>query len=777
VKRSKLGVDEAFFEAKPAAGGWFALIFDSSDRINIGHLYGISYVWGTNAVFRDLSAWYHIVAVCDTTSATNTITGTATDRLRLYVNGTQQSLGVFGSPPPASPPAQNADLQVNDTVPHYIGRFSATTSYSNFYLANIHFIDGQALTPASFAETDATTGAWNPVAYTGSYGTNGFNLLFADNSSNTASTLGKDTSGNGNNWTPNNLSVTAGAGNDSLVDSPTNYGTDTGVGGEVRGNYATLNPLDTLSGATLSNGNLDLATPTSGYGTSRGTLAVSSGKFYWEILVNSVSSDVANSDPIIGIWSASKTLSANWTGGTADSYGYQAAGGNKTNNGSLTAYGASFTAGDVISVALNLDAGTLVFYKNGSSQGTAFSSLSGTFAPSAGDSGYSGSCSLTANFGQRAFAYTAPSGFKALCTQNLPAPLVTKSSTVFDVITYTGTGSSLTLPNGSSTPTSIAFTPDLVWLKGRSGATDHAIYDSVRDVQKDLVSNSTAAETTQTTGLTAFGTNTFTVGSLAKLNTSSATYVGWCWDAGTSTTTINANAYSAGVPSITSQVRANPTAGFSVITYTGNGTAGATIGHGLGVAPAFFVVKSRSRAGTRWYAYHKYISATPQNDFIDLSSTDAKGTATTVWNNTSPTSSVITFGTDTSTNDNTSTFVCYAWTPVVGYSAMSSYVSTGTSDNAFQYCGFRPRFILLKNASVTNSWVILDAARSTYNAADDWLGPNSSSAEDSNNAAYSVDFLSNGFKVRSGNGILGNSGDTVIWAAFAEAPLNYSRAR
>jgi len=774
VKRSKLGVDEAFFEAKPAAGGWFALIFDSSDRINIGHLYGISYVWGTNAVFRDLSAWYHIVAVCDTTSATNTITGTATDRLRLYVNGTQQSLGVFGSPPPASPPAQNADLQVNDTVPHYIGRFSATTSYSNFYLANIHFIDGQALTPASFAETDATTGAWNPVAYTGSYGTNGFNLLFADNSSNTASTLGKDTSGNGNNWTPNNLSVTAGAGNDSLVDSPTNYGTDTGVGGEVRGNYATLNPLDTLSGATLSNGNLDLATPTSGYGTSRGTLAVSSGKFYWEILVNSVSSDVANSDPIIGIWSASKTLSANWTGGTADSYGYQAAGGNKTNNGSLTAYGASFTAGDVISVALNLDAGTLVFYKNGSSQGTAFSSLSGTFAPSAGDSGYSGSCSLTANFGQRAFAYTAPSGFKALCTQNLPAPLVTKSSTVFDVITYTGTGSSLTLPNGSSTPTSIAFTPDLVWLKGRSGATDHAIYDSVRDVQKDLVSNSTAAETTQTTGLTAFGTNTFTVGSLAKLNTSSATYVGWCWDAGTSTTTINANAYSAGVPSITSQVRANATAGFSVVTYTGNGTSGATVGHGLGVAPAFFVVKSRSRAGTQWVAYHKYISATPQNDYIFLNSTAAKGTATSVWNDTSPTSSVITLGLDQSTNDNTNTFVCYAFAPVVGYSSFGSYTGNGSADGPFVYTGFRPKWLLVKNATNGGSWVLHDTARSTYNVSGQELLPDLAGAE---YTFTRFDILSNGFKGRTTNNASNTSSDTYIYAAFAEAPFNYSRAR
>jgi len=369
-----------------------SLGFTTGDALNL--TFGGTSALTTTTVFRDPSAWYHIVWTQSGTSHT------------LYVNNV--SVGT----------ATATSSVFNTAVAHQIGAAN-TANYFNGYLTNIHFIDGQALTPSSFTETDATTGQLIPKTYTGSYGTNGFNLLFADNSSNTAATLGKDTSPNGNNFTPNNFSVTAGVGNDSLVDSPTNYGTHTGVGAEVRGNYCTWSPLD-LSATTLANGNLQ-ASGANDFGSVNGTIAVSSGKYYWEVTASASNGDM------IGLWSTSSRATS-YPGATADSYGYNQINGYKYNNGSASAYGATFSSGDVIGVALNMDAGTLVFYKNGVSQGTAFSSLTGSFRPSV-RAGYTGnpSTGTFANFGQRAFAYTAPSGFKALCTQNLPEGTITTS--------------------------------------------------------------------------------------------------------------------------------------------------------------------------------------------------------------------------------------------------------------------------------------------------------------------------------------------------------------
>jgi len=334
-----------------------------------------------------------------------------------------------------------------------------------------------------------------------------------------------------------------------------------------------------------------------------------------------------------------------------------------------------------------------------------------------------------------------------------------------DVALYTGNGAANTI-------TGLAFSPDLVWMKVRSTAYNHTLIDSVRGATKTLSSSMTVQEYTEPTGPTAFTADGWSMSGdvtyVGSVNASGQTYVGWAWDAGTSTVSNTQG-------SITSQVRANATAGFSVVTYSlgGNGSTLDTVGHGLGVTPGLVICKNRDTADN-WYVGMPTF-ANPARNVLVLNSTASLFTLTS--DSFSFSSTLVGIRQNMIGNGSGQKAVVYAFAPVSGYSAMSSYVSTGTSDNAFQYCGFRPRFILLKNASVTNSWVILDAARSTYNAADDWLGPNSSSAEDSNNAAYSVDFLSNGFKVRSGNGILGNSGDTVIWAAFAESPFNYSRAR
>jgi len=373
----------------------------------------------TNAVFRDNSAWFHIVLSVDYGNATSS------NRARFFVNGVEQTYST------SSYPSATEDSYVNAATAHYI---AAPTQYFNGLLADCYLIDGAALTPSSFTETDATTGQLIPKAYTGSYGTNGFHLEFADNSAATATTLGKDTSGNGNNWTPVNLSVTAGAGNDSLVDVPTNGAqTDTGVGGEVRGNYATLNPLDVrqTTGAfhTLSNGNLTFTGTAPGGGATGSvpsTIGVATGKWYAEFTLTASSSGNTS----LGIISASSLY---YVGYSANSYGYYQSG-QKINNDTLTSYGNSYTTNDVIGIALDLDSGTITFYKNGSSQGQAFSGLSGTYFFAVGKASSAATNEIQCNFGQRAFAYTAPSGYKALCTANLTSTTITTSGS------YTGNG-------------------------------------------------------------------------------------------------------------------------------------------------------------------------------------------------------------------------------------------------------------------------------------------------------------------------------------------------
>jgi hypothetical protein len=333
--------------------------------------------------------------------------------------------------------SQNDESQINSNILHTFGCNNPLAFFLNGYMTEINFIDGQALTPSSFGETNATTGVWSPIAYAGSYGTNGFYLNFSDNSDVTATTLGAETIlGNGNNWTPSGspgFSVTAGAGNDSLVDTPTQYGTDTGAGGQVRGNYATLNPLNNTT--TLSNGNLQSVSTTDNWLPVVGTFGMSSGKWYWEIVMT------AQTDYImIGIVPPTyRAVAGTYPGSTSSGgYGYFNNNGNLYNgvSNSNAAYGATYTLNDVIGVALDMDAGTLTFYKNGVSQGTAVSGLSGTFLPAFGNYRVTG----VANFGQRPFAYTAPSGFKALVTTNLPEPTVVQGDDYFNTVLYTGTG-------------------------------------------------------------------------------------------------------------------------------------------------------------------------------------------------------------------------------------------------------------------------------------------------------------------------------------------------
>jgi len=365
---------------------------------------------------------------------------------------------------------------------------------------------------------------------------------------------------------------------------------------------------------------------------------------------------------------------------------------------------------------------------------------------------------FTLNAGQRPFAYAAPSGFKSLNTANLPTPTIARPSTVMDVALWTGNGSARSI-------TGLGFSPDFVWIKGRSGATDHALYDVVRGVQKDLVSNSTAAETTQAQGLTAFNSDGFSLGTLAKVNTNSATYVGWTWDAGTSTVTNNSG-------TISSQVRANTSAGFSIVTYTGNGTGGATVGHGglVDLAKGMIFVKRRAAADS-WRVYHGALGNTTT---LFLNGTDASTPSIGWWNNTSPTSTVFSLGTDDGVNPASGTVVAYCFAPVAGYSNGFSYTGNGSTDGSFVYLGFRPRLILLKCSSTTGNWTLVDTAREGYNVDNDPLYPNLSNAEGTTDL---LDITSNGFKLRTTDASVNSNAATYVGFAWAESPFQYARAR
>jgi hypothetical protein len=754
VKRGALGRAQYIFGATQDSYNvlWTLLLFDSADKLSIEDYQTSAFRLRltTTQVFRDPSAWYHIVVAIDTTQATDT------NRVKLYINGNQ--ITAFGT---STYPTQNIDTYVDSANPHTLSsNVSTTTVGLSGYLADINFIDGQALTPSSFGETDADTGVWKPKAYSGSYGTNGFYLKFADNSGTTSTTLGKDSSGNSNNWTPNNFSVTAGAGNDSLVDSPTQYGTDTGAGGEVRGNYCTLNSASPLASAT-ANGNLQL-----NYNTTNcvpGTIGVTTGKWYWEGLLTTQT----DSQQYFGVANSSFNLALT-VGEDANSWGMtvqsNSSNGKAQHNNVQSSSYATFGNGDICMVAYDMATGKIWFGRNGtwfnsgapaSGTGEIYSNLSGTIVPMLCNDINSGGV-LQVNFGQRPFAYTAPSGYKALCTTNLPTPTIgatatTRADDYFNTVLYTGTGSSLSV-------TGVGFQPDFVWIKERAGAADHGLYDAVRGVQKQLESNNLDAETTETTGLTAFGTDGFTVGALAQLNTNTDTYVAWNWNAGGSNATNTSG-------TITSTVRANTTAGFSIVSYTGSSAS--TVGHGLGVAPAMIIAKQRNNV-EHWVVYHQSTG----KDAVLLFTTGAVISSANYWGSGGVTSTV--FGTGGAGAGNAqNSIIAYCFAPVAGYSAFGSYTGNGSSDGPFIYTGFRPKFVMIKCSSASSTdWAIYDATRSTYNVVGNVLVPNLSDAEFT--GITGPDIVSNGFKLRDTNSSRNSNGATYIYASFASNPFKYS---
>jgi hypothetical protein len=421
---------------------------------------------------------------------------------------------------------------------------------------------------------------------------------------------------------------------------------------------------------------------------------------------------------------------------------------------------ATWRSGETLGIAVNVDDEEIKFYVDGSLQYTY--SLPSQIASvlTAGDmffmtDTYYNNHKVNVNFGQQGFIYTPPTNHISLCTQNLPTPTIADGSTAFDTQIWTGNSSSRSI-------TGYSFSTDLVWIKSRSHTTNHVLYDIVRGATKVLYADAAAAEATQSTQLTSFNSDGFSLGTGNEVNQSSRTYVGWAWDGGSSTVS-NTDG------SVTSNVRANPSAGFSAVTYQSNGTRGASIGHGLNTAPAWVVVKNRDNSYD-WMVGHDGLGG--WSNFIRLNTNGAKGSAVTIFANTAPTSSVFYVGEDNTVNAGSSVqnYLALCWSEVSGYSKFGSYTGNGSSDGPFVFTGFRVAWLMTKRTDTAENWEIRDSTRNPHNRTNLTLFPHSISAEDTGSVDF--DLLSNGFKVRNTNGSTNANGGTYIYMAFAENPMS-----
>lgn len=707
-----------------------------------------AYFVTTTQVFRDPSAWYHIVCVADTTQAT------ADNRLLMYVNGVQVT--AFAS---TNYPVQNAVTYFGtQSTPSYIGAgIQSGRGYFDGYMAEVNFIDGQALTPSSFGSINSTTGVWQPIKYTSTYGANGFYLNFQDNSNNTATTIGKDSSGNGNNWTPNNISVTAGVTYDSMLDVPT-------LTSATNANFPVLNVVAGLGNGTYSDGNLAYLNGVNAtWKSGVASMGVTSGKYYFEYTIAAVSN---SSNFYLGVAGSTYNGFASYLGRTSDSWAFQWNGASsvKTNNDVSTTVSTagSISVNNVIQVAIDLGTGSIWWGRNNTwvqgdpfaGTGASFTNLTGTILPAFAV--YSnGVDKIAANFGQRPFTYTPPTGFKSLNTYNLPAPTIAKGSTNFNIALDTGAN--------IKTTGAALYTNYLEWIKDRINSNNHQLIDTVRGSTTVLQSNTTSADTTY--------------------SAPSGNSVGWVWNAGSSTVTNTAG-------TISSQVNANTSGGFSIVTYTGTASAGATVGHGLNIKPSLIIVKQRTTASTtNWAVYHSALDSgdSTNSAYLLLNSANAKADVTTgdaetvfgngtVWK--SPTSSVFTIGANGIVNASSGTYISYCFSEIAGYSKFGSYTGNGATNGPFVYLGFRPRWILYKASGTADAWQIYDTSRNTSNATDLALFPYATTFEtDTTSLSREMDILSNGFKIRGSDAQINTNAATYIYAAFAESPFNYSLAR
>ena len=694
----------------------------------------------TSGKFRGHS-WYHLVLKIDSTQST------ASDRMAFYINGVQDNED--SALVTTTYPSQNLEFKWGEnSISYVIGRrtHSGYVGNADIQVADLHYVSGYAYDATAFGYFEDQTGIWRPKKYTGSYGSAGWHLEFKDNSSTSA--LGKDTSGNGNDFTANGLSVSSGLDNDSSLDTPTNI-------------FPTLNPTHAFlngSSSYASEGNLQWNSISNNQAGCPASMAFpTTGKWYWEIklLTN-------NANFSFGITPATYSNVINPSSPTG-SIGYAAYGSKIVSGSETSSWAASFSNSDNIGAALDMENKSITFYKNNSAVGT-INLVSGYenvkyLAWIKGDTA-STTIRSAINFGAGGHVYSPPTGFKTLCSQNL----IPESSPIldpqkhFDVFLYTPSG-------GGTHYGDLEFTPDMVWLKSRTQGYSPYFFDVVRGTgQKGLNSATNAQEGADTSALTSFDRGGFTLPVSGVNDTGSGTngVVAWCWKAGGAAVSNNDG-------SITTSISANQKAGFSIVTWTGNGS-NSTVGHGLGKAPKWIICKLRDTTTQDWFFNVGEITG-DRGKYMKFNESGGIVSDIHTFPPTAASSTVFTVGGEdggNSSNGNGSKYVAYCWAEIPGYSKIGSYTGNGSADGTFVYLGFRPAWIIVKK-STDDNWPIYDYKRDPHNVGDHRLFGDVNTVEGAVGQEH-IDFLSNGVKWRRDKNPFNNSGSTYFYMAFAKQP-------
>ena len=704
----------------------------------------------TNREFLNTATFYNFHVTFDRTAST------ASERLRLYVNGVEETS--FSTD-------ERSSIASDSSSGWNVGGLSAAINrraggqdsrYHNGYIAQFYNIDGAVVAPTEFAQV-GSSGHWIPKTYTGSYGNNGWLLEFKQTGtgSGATNTVGADTSGNTNHWDSSGI-----AAEDVTIDSPTQ-------------NFSVMNPNRYSAIGSFSEGNLKVTTSTNNRGVYSTIAVPSSGKWYYEVRADDY---VGGGGAYLG-WGTDITLGDNeYTtskGITFSTYNQQVLLDGSGQSGGYGSNGTDVTSdGDVYSVLLDVDNGLFYYAKNGTyfnsanpSNGTGGLDVSRIIAEANTEirpvlsRGGSYNEQYLFNFGQDPsfnggetapgtnktdangvgkFLYDVPTGFLALMDDNIPQEGIES--------------------------------PDWVWIKARNNTTSHNVFDSVRGVGNALFPDGTGAESATTNRLLSFDGQGFTIGDDTNVNNSTTSYVAFAWKAGTSVsgTTSGSGTGKSYVGSV------NTTSGFSIIAYSGNGTAGHTIPHHLGVAPKVVISKKRSSTGS-WGTYHGGL--TSASYYILLNDTAAEASNNVYFNGTAPTDSVVTRGSGADGNANDVTYVQYAFAEIEGYSKFGSYFGNGNSSGTYVYTGFRPAWVMVKCSSSSQggnaNWRIQDSKRLGYNPEGKELYADLTNTEASN----AFDILSNGFKIRNTSSGYNSSGATYIYLAFAETPFKFANAR
>jgi hypothetical protein len=782
----------------------FSITLDADDGISVIQYNGNpsfgadQYDFGVkiqNRKFRDMSSWYHLVVAIDTTQGSGTTN--EADRIKIYINGTQQTVVAITDGSGYQDFAdENQLVAVNQDGEQRWGGTVDDGTYAHVYLAETNVVDGLQLDASYFGETK--NGVWiakNPSV--SEYGNHGYRLQYKLSAVGTgsSSTIGADTSGKTNHFT----STGVAAHDCAMPDSPEN-------------NFCTLNPVHGAAAAydpnqfVLKEGSLHLYNASASNTGTCSTFLMESGKWYWEIFIKDTNSTynhhigVVNGASFIEPATAPKAIYRN------DGIVYYT---NTSGSDASNTSPSGMTAGEVWACAFDADNNTIKFYVGGSQTGDTISLLSPgslgwkTYAATgqaSADNSYwnygqdptfanemdsstaaktpsnSGAGTADGNDNGK-FFYAPPSGYLALCSANLPdtgfnADEDNQPSNFFKTTSYAGT-------NDATRTFDLGFVSDWAWFKADADGYGHQIYDSSRGAQKYVRSNSNALEATNSDGLLDFDDSgtLLKIGTDPFLNESGTDMALWTWRVNGGTTSTNSDG------SADSTVQVNQTLGMSQVLYTGNATgAGAeqTIGHGLGVIPDVIMFKGRDYSGgyQEWYIHHNQL-ANGVTTHIELNETAAEHADADYMNAVTPTNSVFSLGYNFTTNESGSAYIAYCFKSIVGYSKFGSWIGSGsTSGNPgpYIYLGFRPAWVMVKRFDSTGNWWILDSVRDPFNEV-----LRAFQANETNDATdYSgnfLDFYSNGFGVRTSGAEVNAENGTYLYFAFAEMPFKHANAR